>query len=707
MKSMVVHNLIIQQRVKGMINRLVILNVLGIFAVGFIATGNADNNFPSPKIGVDSGHPWRPPFGLERIGRSMIVAVEFAAAPPPAKYWLSGYREGKEISSQTLNFSSQFPAFCRISFEKWPDETAVYAQSDLEEKRVEIARQAIEVPAFEADAVAQPDEVENPVDLGTILKPEGWLLLRSGQKASLSVAAIGRNQDFPQAQVLAWYESAPTEKTAARAPLAVDIRSQIDLALPPAPLQRDHDALIVAITGKDGIELWRKTIPVMLVQSAPKWPKFGATETKLRYDAPISVRNEDGTFSALDYATAWDSRLNDVVVSLPNGARFVFWRGSCYIPFWAGRSNTGLCYEWAESPPPQGFTDCVEPLMDKELRYGRVQIVESSESRVHVRWSYQSCDFYYKVWGDSVEEDYYFYPDGFGTRVLNLRSGENANYELSEFILLTPQGTYPFQVLPSNLVDFIFVDGQKREIQFPFYSAEQGEKLQPRGLPVVYRVRLGKEEPLSAVYFSPGDVNLPNPFGPFTDRGSIVTPAYWGNHWPLARGRTTGQTIDDRFTLTPAHNSLMTWGFEKRPQPVCSAALETIDALGQPRRMSERRWVWNIGMTGADDSRLLEWARSLMTLPELKLQGARLAFESYAPERRAVRLVVEDATAAIAIQPKARWINPVFELIGAPKNLDSVAIGDRSLPREDYAWDGETLWLNGDIDSPEAIEINF
>ena len=43
--------------------------------------------------------------------------------------------------------------------------------------------------------------------------------------------------------------------------------------------------------------------------------------------------------------------------------------------------------------------------MDKELRYGRVRIVESTPARVHVRWSYQSCDFQYKVWGDSAVED--------------------------------------------------------------------------------------------------------------------------------------------------------------------------------------------------------------------------------------------------------------------------------------------------------------
>ena len=89
------------------------------------------------------------------------------------------------------------------------------------------------------------------------------------------------------------------------------------------------------------------------------------------------------------------------------------------MPFWAGRHGTGLSYEWAETGPlPEGFVDSVEPLMDKELRYGRVCIVESTAARVHVRWTYQSCDFNYKVWGDAAQEDFYFYPDGFGTRVL-------------------------------------------------------------------------------------------------------------------------------------------------------------------------------------------------------------------------------------------------------------------------------------------------
>ena len=150
----------------------------------------------------------------------------------------------------------------------------------------------------------------------------------------------------------------------------------------------------------------------------------------------------------------WKPDLRDVVVWLPNGGRFVFWRGSSYIPFWAGLHNTAACFEWAEIiSQPQGAVDCVEPLMDKELRYSRVEIVESTPARVHVRWSYQSTDFNYKVWGDEAIEDYYFYPDGFGTRVVSLKADPKNDYELSEFIILSPQGAYPFEVLPDDPVD--------------------------------------------------------------------------------------------------------------------------------------------------------------------------------------------------------------------------------------------------------------
>ncbi len=694
-------------RPRGVSLAVALLAGLLLFQLPHAAGAEAAGAKPPAQIRIDPGHPWRPPFGLERVGRPLTAVVEIATDRQPApQYCLAAYLEGKEISRSVLSPTGKPPYICQASFDQWPTELVLTAKS-ADGAVVELARQKVERAPFEADAVARPDRIINPVDLGTILAPSDWLLLAGDQKGKIDVAAICRTGDVGT-RVTSWFESAPAQKTAAEMPLAKDRRVQLSLPLPSVPAKLDRDVLHVSIAPANGAELWHKKIQATIVHRAPQWPEFGAAEAKLRYDAPISVRGEDGKFSSISYADAWDKKLHDVVVALPNGSRFVFWRGSSYVPFWAGRSNTGLSYEWAEtSPPADGFTDCVEPLMDKELRYGRVRIMESTPARVHVRWSYQSCDFKYKVWGDSAVEDYYFYRDGFGTRVLTLQSVPTGDYELSEFIILTPAATYPFSVLPPNLVDILFVDGQKRELRFPFLPNEQGEKVKSRDVPAIFRVRLHKDDPLPAVYFNPLDLKLPQAvFGPFLDKGQIVTPCYWGSHWPLARGKTTGYAIDDRVQVSPCHNSVVSWA-RSRPNPLRTAQLESLDTLGRSKPMIVQTWVWLIGMSDAGDARLLEWARSFSKPPALEAQGARLEAESYVPERRAMRLVVEEPTVSIKIKPATPCVNPVFELQAAPKTLARVELANRLLGANEYAWDGQTLWINTTLTQDAQLRLVF
>ncbi len=84
---------------------------------------------------------------------------------------------------------------------------------------VELARQAIQSPEIEADAFARPDTIVNPVDLGTILVPAGWLLLGPGQSATLDLAVISRVAAFPRASLNAAFESAPGVRFRLRSPL--------------------------------------------------------------------------------------------------------------------------------------------------------------------------------------------------------------------------------------------------------------------------------------------------------------------------------------------------------------------------------------------------------------------------------------------------------------------------------------------------------
>lgn len=579
--------------------------------------------------------------------------------------------------------------------------------------------QSAHTPTLRSGRIRNPESRINPVDLGAILVPSDWLLLAGNQAGWIQGAAICRRSDLKAAIVKAWFEADPTIQTQANLTFQPNSRMEFRLPVPTTSTDRKRDTLHVAIETRGGKQLWQKSISTMIVNHIPNWPTFGAVETKLRYDAPISVRADDGSYSSLDYYHAWRTELQDVVVALPNGSRFVFWRGSSYVPFWAGQCNTGLSYEWAEtSPPADGFTDCVEPLMDKQLKYGRVQILASTPARVHVRWSYQSCDFKYKVWGDSAVEDFYFYPDGMGTRVLTLQSVPSGDYELSEFIILTPQATYPLSVLPSHLVDVLFLDGERRKLNFPFFPAEQGMKLQSRDLPAIYRIRLNRDEELAAIYFNPLQRKLPPAiFAPFFDQGKLVTPTYWGSHWPLARGKTTGNAIDDRVQFSPCHNSVMSWARE-RPAPLRTARLETLDTLGQAKQMFVQTWVWLIGMSDADDAQLLEWAHSFAEPPSLELDGARLETPSYIPERRAIRMVAEADRVTITIKPTVPCVHPVFEIwrgngagqrqaAGELRELAALRLDGQPLDPQDYAWDGTTLWIGKTLTRPAELTLEF
>ncbi|MEO6435932.1 MAG: hypothetical protein ABIP55_09240 [Tepidisphaeraceae bacterium] len=667
------------------------------------------------KLRVEDVHPWRPPFGIARVGQGRAAVVEVAGDEPLPELTLSAWRAGKEVGRQAVRVSDKPPRLARVAFDGVFDmdelvlaaapAPSAAAGATANAALAEFARLKVELPPFEAGATAAPEKIINPVDLGAILVPGDWLLLGPGQAGRVTVRAIQRGEAKKNVAIKAWFESAPDKQMATVLPLTAGHRGEATINLPAAIAEKD--VLHVAAFDADGKELWKKAIPTMRVNKPLDLPRFGAVETRLRYDAPISVRDPaTGKFSSLPYADGWGSHLKDIVVALPNGSRFVFWRGSSYIPFWLSRHNVGLCCEWAEiiTPFPPDATDCVEPLMDKELRYGRVEVIESTAARVHVRWTYQSNDLLYKVWGDQAVEDYYFYPDGFGTRVLTLKRDPARTYELSEFILIAPQETYPLSFVPQQPIDILFTDGEKRRVSFPATESSLGGS---RDMPAVYRARMHKDEPASVVYFTPRLRTLPRVFGPFHDQGQLVTPAYWGSHWPLARGNATGSAIDERIHATPHHTSLASWQGDK-PEPISTRTGPSIDALGQSKIMTTEQWVWMIGMTDAPDAEVMVQAQSFAAPPPVEATGARIHADGYVPERRAVRLIADGvAGVMLKLTPNGSCAHPVFELDKAPPKLKTVTLDGRALDAGQYAWDGRVLWLRLTFDKPVQIGLEF
>jgi hypothetical protein len=699
---------------RGHVAILMSLNVLAIMG-GWAHADRPPQSQPAAagwRVRLEAIHPWRPPFGIERVGRSRAVVVEAPDSFLPAgEMTIIAKRGGREVARKPALFSDKPPRIARAWFDGAFDFDQVILIAAAEGSGpVELARETIRLPAFEADAVARPEKIINPVDLNTILVPGDWLLLGPGQATQLAVRAIQRGPGQNRVTARAWFESSPDKPVSADLSLRDGDPADTTISLPgrASSAAAERDVLHVRLIDSEGRELWQKKITTMRVARPPTLPRFGAIQTDLRYDLPISVRDPaTGKFSSMPYAGAWDAKLKDVVVALPNGSRLVFWRGSSYIPFWATRHNVGLCCEWAESLSPlPGATDCVEPLMDKELRYGRVEVVESTAARVHVRWTYQSTDLLYKVWGDQAVEDYYFYPDGFGTRVVTLRRDPSHEYELSEFIVLASPETYPLSIVPPQPLDILFPDAGVRHVNFPVTRPSLDPPPHPDVAPI-YRLHAHKDDPASLVYFNPRQRQLPVPFGPFHDHGQLVTPAYWGSHWPLARGNATGRAIDDRIHVSPHHTSLASWGPAK-PDPISTATGPSLDAQGRSKVMTTEQWVWMVGMSDAPDSTVLARARGFANPPSVHATGAHVHADGYAPQRRAIRLVADGAAeVTIKLTPNRSCVNPVIELDAAPGKLATIALDGRRVEEKQYAWDGHVLWLKSTFTDPVAITMQF
>src|SRR5205085_7143326 len=105
------------------------------------------------------------------------------------------------------------------------------------------------------------------------------------------------------------------------------------------------------------------------------------------------------------------------------------------------------------------------------------------------------------------------------------------------------------------------------------------------------------------------------------------------------------------------------------------------------------------------DKQLIDWAQSFSQPPSVELAGARLEFNDYVPERRAIRIAIEQPVATITLKPVSRCVNPVLELTSVPGKLSSVSVDNHPIPKNDYAWDGHTLWVNTTVDKPARLTL--
>jgi hypothetical protein len=268
---------------------------------------------------------------------------------------------------------------------------------------------------------------------------------------------------------------------------------------------------------------------------------FGAYYTQMAFDESWDMLRREGPHSDI------------VVLFDENPWRFVFWRGTGYVPFWVTENNIWYTNEFNETWPPVKEPNVFEPMSDKQARTSHVRIIESTDARVVIHWRYALVNTLNNIawedslsgWGDWADEYNYIYPDGFAVRKQTIWSSRlDVPHEFQESIILNPPGTKPEDNLEFNAVTIVNMKGEK----YTHSWADGPKALKERTVP---------DHPFVATYPTEGPVegalHMPWTWMDYPDHSKFP----WWNHWPVAQIPSDG-----RFVTGPdrvSHTALTNW----------------------------------------------------------------------------------------------------------------------------------------------------
>lgn len=218
-----------------------------------------------------------------------------------------------------------------------------------------------------------------------------------------------------------------------------------DKALSPADIQSDY--LLCKPEVAKPLQFW------VLPAGPDKASGFGAFHTKLRCSPEW-----DGLWRVGDDA--------DIVVAFDDKpSRFVFWRGTNYLPSLV--SEPGPAGIWMSDQGPENYTDqCFEHMSDKMCRYSHVRLIENTDARVVVHWRNTSVGISYDWmavdkdgWGLWTDEYWYIYPDAAAVRYQVSRRLKDLPAQTQQNELMSQPGTRPEDSVPFDAVTLSNLDG--------------------------------------------------------------------------------------------------------------------------------------------------------------------------------------------------------------------------------------------------------
>ena len=450
---------------------------------------------------------------------------------------------------------------------------------------------------------------------------------------------------------------------------------------------------------------------------------FGATHTRLRY------------------TEAWEhywavGEEPDVLVRFDRAPyRFVFWRGTSFIPCWV--TDNGIWYSNAFFETGENArAGSAEPMADKQCRTSHVRIIENTAERVVVHWRYAPLYTDYAHahvdpetgWGDWVDEYYTLYPDGVGVRRITVSSShpfaipgkgplDGGFREYHESLVINPPGTAPHDNIQPDALSLANMDGQHityswakgppgkiygQKIDYPEYLRNEKPSYPWRTWlteipkPNIHLVHLkAKHSPF--VIVAPDGVMVDSYTREIIPERSIFP---WWNHWPVTQIESGGRWA--YATDRPSHSSLS-------------------HVYWAPHEHSERSLtkIMLHGMTDGSATDLIPLAKSWLQAPSLQVPDG-IAAARYDPTQRAycVSLGQDDAKNELRFRldcsPQRPAVNPALVISGWKGGPVKVSLNGRTaVEGKDFRAglatkaDATLLVLWFDLKSENALEITL
>jgi len=454
----------------------------------------------------------------------------------------------------------------------------------------------------------------------------------------------------------------------------------------------------------EDLDKLHEQIPLTL-PSGPAGPgRFGAYYARLKYslewDKPWRVANHP-----------------DVVVQFDDGGhKFVFWRGTSYIPCWVSDAGVWYTNEFVErrghhSPNTEG---CVEPMSDKQCRFSRVRIIESNDARVVVHWRYAPVDVRYNHpfidpltgWGDWVDEYYTIYPDAVGVRKITVYTTRPDLWtEFQESIVVNQPGTMPDDNIELGAVSLANMQGQSKTYYWTSRGGPEFDAGPARANIVKINVK-GSKKPFALVA-PPQEQGLLITCYEGHGRGSHFN--FW-DHWPVSQAASDGRmaTSGDH----PSHSSL------------CHIGLTGMATATWKSYAEGDNWRTKImlhGMTDKAAGELAPLAKSWLQPPDLQVKTNRLgesAFDSqgYDHTQRAYVLICQKAGRPTNLRFKLEasedrpLVNPAFVIkdwgdAGASLSINGKRVSFRVGHRRRADGIDLVVWIQAE--STEPIDLRL